>query len=142
MQRGDLINGLRHILIVDDDPHYRYGASFALRMNGYTISESADGRDALALLRKNDTIDLVLSDFDMPGMSGGHLLHALQRTASRAWVIVVTGRSEAEVADSLSGVPYLAVIPKPVDARAFVAAIEGIFAKQASAPGNRCTDSC
>ena len=125
-----MIEGLSHILIVDDDPQYRYGAALSLRRAGYEVSESVNGRDALTRLRKDNAIDLILIDLDMPEMSGVQLLHVMRRSAVSARVIVVTGRSESELVDGVIGDTCLAVIGKPADGEKFVTSIENIFAEK------------
>ena len=58
-----------HILIVDDDPDIRKVLEILLKEK-YFVSQAADGPSAIACLRANPQIDLVILDVMMPGMSG------------------------------------------------------------------------
>ena len=67
------------ILIVDDDRAVRRVAERALRKFGYRTFAAADGASGLALFRQHrDEIDLVISDVNMPGMSGIELFAAVR----------------------------------------------------------------
>lgn len=65
------------ILTVDDSGSLRQMLSFALKSAGYGVIEAVDGRDGLAKA-KQQTVDLVLTDQNMPGMDGLSLIRALR----------------------------------------------------------------
>jgi two-component system, chemotaxis family, chemotaxis protein CheY len=65
------------ILIIDDSPSIRQMVAFTLRTEGYTVIEAADGVDGLAKANAH-TIDLVLSDQNMPNMDGITFVKALR----------------------------------------------------------------
>src|SRR4051812_2995689 len=60
----------RHILIVDDDADIRQMLSQVLELEGYSVSEACDGRQALEQLRNKVTPNVILLDLRMPGMDG------------------------------------------------------------------------
>jgi CheY-like chemotaxis protein len=60
----------KHVLIVDDDVRNIFALTSVLEGHGMKISFAENGRDALALLEKDDSIDLVLMDVMMPEMDG------------------------------------------------------------------------
>ncbi|MCF2856561.1 sigma-54 dependent transcriptional regulator [Pseudoalteromonas sp. SMS1] len=62
-----------HILLVDDEPHILRSLSRALRSDQYTIHTAQSGQDALGVLA-NEPIDVVVTDKNMPGMTGNELL--------------------------------------------------------------------
>jgi len=60
-------------LIVDDSPVMRKVVERALRQAGIDLSEvlqAGNGTEALAVLRSDFTLDLIISDINMPGMDG------------------------------------------------------------------------
>ncbi len=58
----------KKILLADDDPAIREVLCLLLSGEGYTAVEAANGQEVLSLL--DDTVDLVILDIMMPGMSG------------------------------------------------------------------------
>ena len=66
------------ILVVDDDPSVRESVAMTLMTAGYDVVAAEDGFRALSQLRKN-LPDVLLSDLDMPGMSGFELLSVVRR---------------------------------------------------------------
>jgi two-component system, chemotaxis family, chemotaxis protein CheY len=65
------------ILAVDDSGSLRQMLSFSLKAAGYGVIEAVDGKDGLEKARKQ-TVDLVLTDQNMPGMDGLSLIKALR----------------------------------------------------------------
>lgn len=65
------------ILAVDDSASMRQMVSFTLKGAGYSVIEAADGQDALNKA-KQQTVDLVLSDVNMPVMDGIELVKNLR----------------------------------------------------------------
>lgn len=66
------------ILIVDDSPSMRRMVAFALSEAGHRVTEAEDGRNALETASRQ-AADLVVSDMNMPGMSGIELVDELRR---------------------------------------------------------------
>jgi signal transduction histidine kinase/DNA-binding response OmpR family regulator len=66
---GEVLEG-KNILIVDDDIRNIYALSSALSAKGAVISTAFNGIEALEILHKNATIDIVLMDIMMPEMDG------------------------------------------------------------------------
>jgi CheY-like chemotaxis protein len=96
------------ILVVEDDISVRLTISKLLTDQGYEVSTASDGFDAL--LRLNDTVpDLILSDLNMPQMSGFELLSVVRRRFPEILVV------------ASSGAYYSSEIPSGVIADAFYA---------------------
>lgn len=89
------------ILIVEDEEKLARTMEDFLRLQGYEARKAADGQQALEIFYENKhTIDLVLLDIMMPGMSGYDVLRELRRV-SDVPVIMLTARSSVE--DQMSG---------------------------------------
>lgn len=80
-----------HILIVDDDPDIRKVLEILLKEK-YFVSQAADGPSAIACLRANPQIDLVILDVMMPGMSGYDVCTEL-RKLSNVPILFLTART-------------------------------------------------
>ena len=61
------------VLLVDDDPAVRETTLAVLRDLGYDVREASGGAPALDLLRRDNRIDVLLTDVVMPGMNGAEL---------------------------------------------------------------------
>ena len=66
------------LLIVDNEPSIRESLSFVLTEIGYSVRAAEDGFSALIEIQK-ETPDIILSDLNMPGMSGFELLSVVRR---------------------------------------------------------------
>jgi YesN/AraC family two-component response regulator len=83
------------ILIVDDEAGIRNALTRALRGLPYRILTAGHGKEALAILAAQP-VDVLLSDVDMPGMSGLELVRAARREFPDAVRILLTGRSSLD----------------------------------------------
>ncbi|TLX46308.1 diguanylate cyclase response regulator [Pseudoalteromonas phenolica] len=93
---------IAHILIVDDDPLNRVVLENTLS-DEYSISLCASGEEAVSFLESN-TVDLIISDIRMPGMSGYDLLEKLkekQSTYSIPFIIISASNSYNDEAKGL-----------------------------------------
>ncbi len=76
------------ILVVEDEVLVRLFVADELRFAGYAVIEAADAHEALALIRSDVGIDLMLTDVEMPGVLDGAALARLVR-AERPYLKVV-----------------------------------------------------
>ncbi|WP_049634983.1 two-component system sensor histidine kinase RcsC [Yersinia aldovae] len=84
-----------HILVVDDHPINRRLLADQLTALGYQVITANDGLDALAVLNAN-TVDIVLTDVNMPNMDGYRLTQRLRQLNHHFPVIGVTANALAE----------------------------------------------
>lgn len=85
------------ILVVDDDPSNRVTLERLLKREGYRVFHAASGREAMESLR-SQSMDLVLTDLKMPGMSGLDLLRAVRAVDPDVEVVVMTAYGTVETA--------------------------------------------
>ena len=85
------------VLIVDDEQAVREILSEGLESFGYVTDTAPDGAAALAFL-STEPVHVVLSDIDMPEMSGIELLKAIKAGHPDLDVVMVTGVVDAETA--------------------------------------------
>lgn len=80
---------MKTILIVDDEQAQRLILSGYLKQKGYNLLEASSGSDALNLA-DNHIVDIVLSDFKMPDMTGIELLMKLKERNPETAVVIIT----------------------------------------------------
>jgi CheY-like chemotaxis protein len=85
-----MIRAVEKILVVDDEPLLRDIFSTVLTEAGYEVNTAVHGFDAL-LQMKRDMPDLLISDLNMPQMSGFELLSIVRRRFPKVCVIAASG---------------------------------------------------
>ena len=87
--------GGRTILLVDDEDDVRSVMKSALCQRGYNVLDAASGADAIQLLADHSgTIDMLVTDVLMPGMSGRELYEHLARRHPGLRVLYVSGYAD------------------------------------------------
>src|SRR5690242_6937440 len=102
------------ILIVDDDPMALEMLRHALAHGGHDVLTASDGKEALEVVRRSGC-RLVISDWEMPEMSGVELCRAVRRGGDEGYVyfILLTARNGSQ--DTVEGLSAGAddFMPKP-----------------------------
>jgi DNA-binding response OmpR family regulator len=80
--------------VVDDEPECREMIAAALSANGFTVMLAENGEAALRLLDEGAVFDLLLVDYNMPGMNGVALAQAARTRRLAVPVVFVTGDGE------------------------------------------------
>jgi CheY-like chemotaxis protein len=79
-----------HVLVVDDDGSVRDSVAMLLIAAGYNVSTAKHGFDALLQLRRMQP-DLIISDLNMPEMSGFEFLSVVRRRFPQIPVVAMSG---------------------------------------------------
>ena len=111
------------VLVVDDDPIVLAGTAAMLEDLGHTATEVESAEQALKVLQAENSIDLVITDHAMPGMTGTELAKRIRRKWPEMPVIIATGYAELPELDS--GVPRLSKPYRQQDLAAVVARMLG-----------------
>lgn len=107
------------ILFVEDEVIISMVTTAMLSDIGYTVLEASSGEKALKLLAC-EQVDLLVTDYSMPGMTGGQLVKAARELYPGLPVLVATGYTE--LPEGLD--PSLPRISKPYEINGLKAAIE------------------
>nr|WP_207207455.1 PAS domain-containing sensor histidine kinase [Methylorubrum zatmanii] len=95
------------VLVVDDDPLVLMNISAMLEDLGHEVLEATSGQQALRILRRSaETVDLVITDQIMPGMTGVQLIEAIRAAHAELPVILASGYTELPE-DKLTGLVRL-----------------------------------
>ncbi len=90
------------IMTVDDSASVRQMVNFTLAGAGYDVVEAVDGRDALAKL-KGVSVNMVLTDLNMPNMDGIELIRAIRSDAANRFVPIIMLTTESQAAKKQEG---------------------------------------
>lgn len=111
MNRSKKGGPMRNILIVDDSDVDLMMIESLLKARGFLCVTAGDGMQALEKL-KEWTIDLVLTDLNMPKMDGLELVQAMRKDYPRVPVILTTGAGSEETAAEALSLGASSYIPK------------------------------
>jgi len=84
------------ILVVDDNNVLLIVVSKMLSQLGYEVSSADSGENGLNVFRKSN-FDIVLSDYDMPGMDGVAFACSVKKCSPRTPVVIITGSGRESV---------------------------------------------
>ncbi len=107
------MNRNARILIVDDEPNVRLVFRTALESSGYSITTAADGEQALKWL-VNETVDLVLLDLQMPGLSGMDVLESMRKASFDVPVVIITAHGNVPNAVQAMKLGAIDFLTKPI----------------------------
>ncbi len=79
----------RTLLFVDDSAFFRNMLVPVMKAAGYDVTAVGAGAEALALVKKGEKFDVIVSDIEMPGMNGFELAEAIRADARGAQVPII-----------------------------------------------------
>ncbi|HEY3908408.1 MAG TPA: response regulator [Stellaceae bacterium] len=82
------------VLVVDDDPIVAAGTTAMIEDLGHAATEASSAAAALEVLRSGAEIDLVITDYAMPAMSGTQLAAAIHRDRPDLPIAIITGYAD------------------------------------------------
>jgi two-component system alkaline phosphatase synthesis response regulator PhoP len=119
----------RRILVVEDDRTLRQALTFNLTREGYDVRVAVDGEQALASAR-DSSVDLILLDIMLPGMSGLEVLRVVRGEGVTTPVIVLSAKGD-EI-DRVVGLKVGAddYVAKPFSRPELLARIEAVLRRR------------
>ena len=131
------LRGSETVLVVEDDDTVRPLVHELLEMNGYTVLEARDGREALEVVRKHARpIHLLLTDVVMPQMSGWELAKGMASVRPGIRVLYMSGHTDGAIAHHGVLDAEMAYLQKPFTAEALARKVREVLdAQHGSAKG-------
>jgi len=128
----DRVEQERLIVVADDSISVRKFVGRMLEKNGYRVKLAADGMEAAELVAQHGC-HLVITDLEMPRMTGYELMVQLRQspTTRRIPVMVVTSRAGAKHRDRAIKEGAAAFLTKPVQEDQLIAAVEQLMGAEA-----------
>jgi DNA-binding NtrC family response regulator len=111
-----------HILLLDDLPALCATLARFLTRSGMTVIACDNAAQALAVLAGDDPVDVLLTDFAMPDMTGDQLIAAARKLRHGLPVILMTGDPDqaADVMNDHAGTGILRLLSKPVSSKELI----------------------
>lgn len=92
-----MIGAERKLLVVDDDPFVLEMLTLVLEEEGYAVTAAESGEDALQEFDRDPGICLVLTDMNMPGMSGLHLTREIRSRCAATPILLLSARDDGDL---------------------------------------------
>lgn len=124
------------IIVVDDQESSKNSLTGFLVFKGYVCIMASNGAEALRKL-ENESVNVVITDINMPGMDGMKLLKALNENYPKVRVIITTGYPSMENAIEAVNNGAYAFFTKPVDVKSLCSRLyelESELKKEISCP--------
>jgi two-component system cell cycle sensor histidine kinase/response regulator CckA len=119
----------RRVLVVDDEPAVRAVVSRMLSRASYVVREAEDGQSGIAELSANrGTIDLVLLDLNMPGLSPEETVKGIRALAPEVPLLLMSGYTE-HAAEALGQIQPSDFIQKPFSVDELLARAAALLAR-------------
>ncbi len=116
------------VLLVEDEPGIRALARAVLEGQGFSVSEAADGAEALDLLDAGEVFDLVLTDMTMPGAGGNEVAARARVRLPDVGIVFMSAYTEVE-----PSVPGSIFLTKPFSPKSLVQAVEDVLSTRSAA---------
>ena len=128
MSQTNTATSHKHILIVDDDSHMRslVENSLTLMNPNYKISTASNGSTALKQF-KQEPADLIVTDNQMPQMSGLELSAAVRQISETTYIILMTANGSDEVREKVEALNLQGYMEKPFSLVELQTAVRGLF---------------
>jgi CheY-like chemotaxis protein len=117
-----------HILVVDDEPDVREAVASLLEafLDHATVRMAASGGEGLDVVR-NEAVDLILTDFKMPGMNGAQFLAQALKMRPGTPSIVLTAFDKEALQSLGAGASRAPILHKPFEAEDLLEAVDEVL---------------
>lgn len=116
------------VLVADDEIHIIHVVTIKLRNNGYEVISAEDGEKAFAMACEEKP-DIIVTDYQMPGMTGLELVRKLRQneTTKNIPVIMLTARGFAVEDKEQEELDISELLSKPFSPKELLRSIEDIL---------------
>jgi DNA-binding NtrC family response regulator len=112
------------VLIVEDEKLLRLMMAKLLQVSGYRVFTCGDSLQALDLVEKKKSFDLVITDLMMAGATGMDVLRATRKCQPRAKVIIITGTPSSQTLLEAKREGAYAYLRKPFQLKQFLSILK------------------
>lgn len=109
----DLPRGNERVMLVEDDPMLGAVETRVLTMLGYRVIRCARGEEALEMLRREPSPDLLITDVVLPGIGGVEVATEARKYCPGLKVLFVSGYADHQALHEMSRTGWATLLPKP-----------------------------
>ena len=104
------------ILLTDDSKSIRAVIATVLKVAGYNVIEAGDGQEGLDILNSGKTVDMVITDLNMPNLNGIEFIWEIRKLPDHVFtpICMLTTESEQERLEQGESMSTDAWINKPI----------------------------
>lgn len=121
--------GMKTILLVEDDPQVRTALSMLLKRDGHHCIQASNGRLALEVLEDNPDVALIVTDLNMPELSGAQLIDQVRETDKHSQIPILAisgGTTKEHASKRLTDGPSRLVL-KPVSRTLLLSEVQSLL---------------
>ncbi len=93
----------KSIMVVEDSPTMLQMVSFTLKKIGYEVVEANNGQDALEKLSGRTSIDMIITDINMPNVDGIEFIHCVRENPNFKFTPIIVLTTESQESKKLEG---------------------------------------
>lgn len=131
---------MKNVLVAEDEASIREFIVINLQRGGYTVTEAADGEQAIRLYDENNgDFDVALLDIMMPGLDGFEVCKKLREKDENIGIIMLTAKTQEM--DKVTGLMMGAddYVTKPFSPSELMARVDAIYRRVALTPSKRAS---
>ncbi|MFH2065611.1 MAG: response regulator [Pseudomonadota bacterium] len=127
------LSGNARILLVDDEPYLVKIQKRILEKHGYSVIGETDSFEALRIFkRQSDSIDLIITDMAMPGLTGDRLIQETKKIRPDIPIILCTGQSYGSGSDIVKKLGVSQYVMKPIEKIKLIQIVRDVLDKAKS----------
>ena len=121
------------VLIIEDNETNRKLLRDVLQFKGYRTIEAETGEDGVTLAMQHKP-DLILMDYQLPGIDGIEAFHRIRNASNTAHIpiVAVTASAMPEEAKKMTEAGFDGFLTKPINVKGFVQFVADVFSAKAA----------
>lgn len=114
------------ILLVDDDTIHLHQLSILLESKGFDVTITTNGDSALEIIAETG-FGIIITDCNMPGMSGIELSKRVKKHYSDIHIVMITAEIASDLVETAANAGISQIISKPINIAKLLATIRSSF---------------
>ena len=120
---------MKTLLLVDDELDNLRSLGEILKQFGFKVIEKPDAHSALTIIREGASVDLIITDYRMPGMNGLEFIVVLKQILPAVPIVMLTSYGTVETYLKSLSIGVFEFVSKPIKAKELEHIIKVAFEK-------------